>query len=105
MSARTAWVICSRNTWWSVFAKKRAGRLRPGPPVHEDHLATTDAKGRTRHDFTTAGAVNRVWLTDITEHTTNEGKLYLCAIKDACSGQLVGYSMDSRMTRRLPCPP
>ena len=101
MSVRTAWAICSSNTWWSVFAKKRAGRPRPGPPMHEDRLATLDATGRTRHDFTTAGAVNTVWLTDITEHVTNEGKLYLCAIKDACSGRIIGYCIDSRMTSKL----
>ena len=47
-------------------------------------------------DFT-AKAVNELWLTDITEHSTGEGKLYLCAIKDVHSGRIVGYSIDSRM--------
>ncbi len=28
---------------------------------------------------------NTLWLTDITEHWTDEGKLYLCAIKDVWS--------------------
>jgi putative transposase len=36
-----------------------------------------------------------------TEHPTAEGKLYLCAIKDACSGRIAGYSMDSRMKASL----
>jgi transposase InsO family protein len=31
-----------------------------------------------------------VWLTDITEHRTDEGKLYLCAIKDLYSNRIVG---------------
>ncbi|UIJ35081.1 IS3 family transposase [Allobranchiibius sp. GilTou73] len=101
MSSRTAWAICSANTWWSVFGKRRSSRPRPGPPVHDDRLAFQDAKGRTRHDFTTAEDLNCVWLTDITEHWTTEGKLYLCAIKDACSGRIVGYSIDSRMTSKL----
>lgn len=39
-------------------------------------------------DFT-ADAANRLWLTDITEHWTGEGKLYLCAIK-ACAPERVG---------------
>ena len=39
-----------------------------GPPVHDDLV------GR---DFT-ADAPNRLWLADITEHRTGEGKLYLC---------------------------
>lgn len=36
-----------------------------------------------------------------TEHKTAEGKLYLCAIKDAFSNKIVGYSIDSRMKSRL----
>ncbi len=39
---------------------------------------------------------NELWFTDITEHPTDEGKLYLCAVKDAFSGRIVGYSMDAR---------
>ena len=42
-----------------------------------------------------------MWLTDITEHWTGEGKLYLCAIKDVWSNRIVGYSIDSRMKSRL----
>jgi len=45
--------------------------------------------------------VNELWLTDITEHWTDEGKLYLCAIKDLWSNRIVGYSIDSRMTAEL----
>ena len=51
-------------------------------------------------DFTAAGP-NELWLTDITEHRTAEGKLYLCAIKDVFSGRIVGYSIDSRMKSSL----
>src|SRR5690606_28073846 len=35
------------------------------------------------------------------EHRTSEGRLYLCAVKDAYSGRIVGYSIDSRMKSRL----
>jgi transposase InsO family protein len=42
-----------------------------------------------------------VWLTDISEHSTAEGKLYLCAVKDVHSDRIVGYSADSRMKSRL----
>ena len=92
MSDRTAWAICSANQWWSVFGKKRAKNgKRPGPPVHED---------KVKRDFT-ATDVNRLWLTDITEHPTGEGKLYLCAVKDVYSNRIVGYAIDSRMKSRL----
>ena len=46
-------------------------------------------------------APNQLWLTDITEHRTDEGKLYLCAIKDVFSNRIVGYSIDARMKARL----
>ena len=49
----------------------------------------------------TAERPNALWLTDMTEHRTDEGKLYLCAIKDACSGRIVGYSIDERMKASL----
>ncbi len=49
----------------------------------------------------TASGTNRVWLTDITEHSTGEGKLYLRAVKDVFSGRIVGYRMDARMTSDL----
>ncbi|WP_313362503.1 hypothetical protein [Kocuria sp.] len=92
MCERTAWRICRDNQWWSVFGKKpgKNGK-RPGPPVREDLV---------KRDFT-ADDLNELWFTDITEHWTDEGKLYLRAIKDAFCGRIVGYSMDSRMTARL----
>jgi putative transposase len=92
MTARTAWAICAANQWWSAFGKPRRGKAgRPGPPVHDD---------RVNRVFT-AAAPNQLWLTDITEHRTGEGKLYLCAIKDVHSNRIVGYSIDSRMKSRL----
>ncbi|MET7636503.1 IS3 family transposase [Streptomyces sp. NPDC001773] len=91
MADRTAWRICRDNRWWSVFGKKRGRTKKAGPPVHDDLV---------RRDFTTDGP-NRLWLTNITEHPTSEGKLYLCAIKDVFSKRIVGYSIDDRMKSRL----
>jgi transposase InsO family protein len=84
-----------------VFGKKRGRNgKKPGPPVHDDLCTVTDEKGRLRHEFT-AEAPNQLWLTDITEHKTAEGKLYCCAVKDVFSNKIVGYSIDSRMKSRL----
>ncbi|MCI4061444.1 IS3 family transposase [Micromonospora sp. R77] len=93
MADRTAWRICSGNGWWSALGKrKRRGKGgKVGPPVHDDLV---------QRDFTADGP-NRLWLADITEHHTGEGKLYLCAIKDIWSHRIVGYSIDSRMKSRL----
>ena len=93
MADRTAWRICADNGWWSTFGKRKArGKgKQPGPPVHDDLV------GR---DFTAVGP-NELWLTDITEHKTGEGKLYLCAIKDVFANRNVGYSVETRMSSRL----
>ncbi|MFR9677012.1 IS3 family transposase, partial [Streptomyces sp. TR02-1] len=92
MSERTAWRICRDNAWWSAFGKKRSKNgKRPGPAVHDDLV---------QRDFTATGP-NQLWLTDITEHPTSQGKLYLCAVKDAFSGRIVGYSIADRMKARL----
>lgn len=53
-----------------------------------------------KRDFS-AQRPNELWLTDITEHKTGEGKLYLCAIKDVYSNRIVGYSIDSTMKSRI----
>ncbi len=101
MAERTAWKICSQLGWWSSHGKKRgANAKKPGPPVHDDLCAVTDKHGVTRHEFK-AGNANELWLADITEHWTGEGKLYVCAIKDAYSNRIVGYSIDSRMKSSL----
>jgi transposase InsO family protein len=93
MVDRTAWRICSANGWWSVFGKPKAyaKAKKAGVPAHEDHV------GR---QFV-AAAPNQLFLADITEHRTDEGKLYLCAVKDEWSNRIVGYSIDSRMKSRL----
>jgi putative transposase len=101
MTARTAWWICSQLGWWSVFGKPKRGRVKkPGSPVHDDLCAVVDEHGVTRHVFT-AGGPNQLWLTDITEHKTAEGKLYLCVIKGAYSNRIVGYSISDRMKSQL----
>jgi transposase InsO family protein len=83
--------LCSQQRIWSLHAKKRGLNRRPGPPVHGDLI--------DRHFV--ADRPDEKWLTDITEHPTDEGKLYLCSIRDVCSGRIVGYSMGSRMKAAL----
>ncbi|WP_431958740.1 IS3 family transposase [Nocardia lijiangensis] len=83
--------LCSQQRILSVFARRRGLHKAAGPPVHDDLV------GRRF----TAQAPNQVWLTDITEHRTGEGKLYLCAIKDCYSNRIVGYSINDRMTAAL----
>lgn len=91
VSERRVWRLCSQQQLWSVFAKNKSKKPRPGPPVHDDLVQRVF----------TAHAPNALWLTDISEHKTGEGKLYLCAVKDCFSNKIVGYSIDSRMQARL----
>lgn len=92
MSRRTAWSLCSSSGILSSAQRRRRGKGRKvGPPVFDDHVKR----------IFTADAPNRVWLSDITEHWTGEGKLYCCAIKDVCGNRIVGYSISDRMTARL----
>ena len=46
-------------------------------------------------------ALDRLWLTDITEHPMGGGKLYCVAVMDAYSCRIVGWSMDERQTTEL----
>jgi len=45
----------------------------------------------------TVDAPNRLWITDITEHPTLEGKLYCAAVMDAYSRLIVGWSIADNM--------
>jgi putative transposase len=75
----------------STVRKRRGSGKTPGPPVHDDHV------NRIFH----AETLDAIWLTDISEHPTGEGKLYICAVKDVCSRRIVGYAIGERMTSRL----
>lgn len=44
---------------------------------------------------------DRLWLTDITEHPTAEGKFYCAAVMDAYSRLIVGWSMAEHMRTEL----
>jgi putative transposase len=88
---RRVWRLCSEVEIWASFAKKGRYGKKPGPPVHDDLV---------QRDFS-AAAMNELWFTDLTEHRTAEGKLYLCSLEDAFSGRIVGYSMGERMTSDL----
>jgi transposase InsO family protein len=70
----TVWRHCRANGWHSTTVRKtrNAKAAKPTMPAHGDRVC---------RQFT-AAAPNVLWLTDLTEHRTDEGKLYLCAIQD-----------------------
>jgi putative transposase len=60
-------------------------------------LLATDLVDRR---FTREG-VDQLWVTDITEHPTREGKVYCAVVLDVCSRRVVGWSIDSTPTAAL----
>ena len=47
------------------------------------------------------GELNAVWTSDITYLGTEEGWLYLCAVRDACSRRVVGWAIDDHLRTDL----
>ena len=91
VSERCIWRLCSEALLWASFARKSRSSKRPGPAVHDDLVVRNFSANRA----------NQLWFTDITQHPTKNGKLYLCSPEDAFSGKIVGYSIGPRMTSAL----
>jgi transposase InsO family protein len=58
------------------------------------------AKDLVDRQFTRTGP-NQLWVTDITEHHTREGKVYCAVVLDAYSRRVVGWSIDASPTAAL----
>jgi putative transposase len=67
-------------------ARKKGRRNLVGVATYEDLV---------NRNFT-AASPNRIWLTDVTEHNTREGRLYCCAVLDLFSRRVVGWAIDRR---------
>src|SRR3712207_7139214 len=66
-------------------------RASPAPAVHDDLV---------QRRFV-AEAPDRLWVTDITEHFTAEGKVYCAAVLDVFSRTVVGWSIADHMRAEL----
>ena len=72
----------------------------PGRPRYRKIPNTPTASDLVNRDFARTEP-NRLWLTDITEHRTREGKVYCAVVLDAFSRRVVGWSIDSSQTASL----
>ena len=70
---------------------------RPRYRKSAPHAAATDRVGR---QFA-RDEPNQLWVTDITEHPTREGKVYCAVVLDVYSRRVVGWSIDSAPTAAL----
>lgn len=91
LSERRVWRLCKVAGIRSVIIKRGRRGGKAGEPVGDDLVERVFA----------AEQPNRLWLTDITEQWTNEGRLYMCAVKDVWSNRIVGYSIGPRMQASL----
>ncbi len=61
---------------------------------------TPTATDLVERSFTRAEP-NQLWVTDITEHPTREGKVYAAVVLDVFSRRIVGWSIDASATAAL----
>ena len=112
---------CSRGTYGAprVHAELTIGRgIVVGHNAVAMLMARAGLKGlpgdrrpRRVHDTPTAEDLvdrrfarqepNQLWVTDITEHRTREGKVYCAVVLDAFSRRVVGWSIDAAPTTTL----
>ncbi|QFZ24632.1 DDE-type integrase/transposase/recombinase [Saccharothrix syringae] len=85
----------SRFSCAATPIKGLPNRRRPRPK-HD----TPTAADLVDRDFARA-APGRLWVTDITEHPTREGKVYCAVVLDVHSRRVVGWPIDSSQTAAL----
>ena len=76
---------------WYIRKQRKYSGLQP------ECLA---APNRIKQRFK-VGKPNCAWLTDFTEVSTPDGKLYVAIVEDLCSRKVVGHTMGTRMTSML----
>ena len=73
----------------------------PGPKRRRKNLVNQATEEDLVQRNFTVDRPNVLWLTDITEHPTREGKVYCCAVLDAYSRRVVGWAIDRRCETAL----
>ena len=93
-------IIVNKKLVWKIMRQLGLKGL-PGPRKR----SWTPANAATEDDLVqrnfTATRPNQLWLTDITEHGTREGKVYCCAVLDVFSRKVVGWAIDRRCEATL----
>ena len=93
-------VPIGHNTVRSIMVElglKGIPNRRPPKGARVARVTSLDLVRRNFH----RPAPNQLWLTDITEHPTREGKIYCCAVLDVFSRRVVGWSIESTQTTTL----
>ena len=83
-------LVMRRAGLQGVSGRRKWKRIRP------DNIATDLVERSFNRD-----GPNQLWVTDITEHPTREGKVYCCVVLDTYSRRVVGWSIDASPTAAL----
>ncbi len=67
-------------------------KFKPLPPLGKVRVHSIPDLVERRWD---AGALDAIWISDITYLRTQQGWVYLCAVRDGCSRRVIGWAMDS----------
>ena len=92
---------CGENRVYRLMRRAglraQVGYRRPRHRSGEPHVVTPN---RLQQQFVTE-VPDQTWVTDITYIKTHEGWLYLAVVVDLFSRKVVGWSMQSRITKEL----
>jgi transposase InsO family protein len=93
-------LIVNKKLVWKIMRQLGLKGL-PGPRKGTKNLKNAPTcEDLVQRNFT-ATAPNELWLTDITEHPTAEGKVYCCVVLDLFSRKAVGWAIDRRCETAL----
>ena len=81
-------------------ARDRAQGAADAASAQGARLAQVTSLDLVRREFG-RDSPNQLWMTDITEHPTREGKIYCCVVLDPFSRLVVGWSVESTQTTVL----
>lgn len=78
---------------WGIYRRRRRGCTRRDP-------AAEPSEDLVNRQFD-PGAPDQLWVMDVTEHPTEEGKAYLAVVLDAFSRAVVGWSIADHIRSEL----
>ena len=93
-------LIVNKKLVWKIMRELGLQGL-PGPKKGVKNLKNiATAEDLVQRSFV-ATRPNELWLTDITEHPTGEGRIYCCVVLDLFSRKVVGWAIDRRCESAL----
>ena len=93
-------IIVNKKLVWKIMRQLGLQGL-PGPKKGIKNLVNVATEEDLVQRKFVARGPNELWLTDITEHPTREGKVYCCAVLDLFSRKVVGWAIDRRYEATL----